>query len=191
MDSKKEAIKALENDSKPELIAEAKPKPAPVQVVKAEPKPAPVAPKKPEPVAAPAPVVPKEVAKAPTPAPQAPVENNIAEDETNEIDSDLYEQQQSTLRALYATSSTRRIRSMVKYPKRAQQLSQEGVIKVLVNVDRSGLIQSMQLMEPSRYKLLNKAALKAIEASGKLAAMPPALDDKSMDIVIPFSFKLG
>lgn len=156
--------------------------------------PAPVAPK-PEPVVK-APVVapPVAVVAAPEPKPVKPVAPKpkpepIVEEEP-EVDPELYAQQQSVLMNLYQTSVARRVLTNVRYPSRAVDRDQQASFQVVLTVDRAGNVGFIRFVEESRYKLLNNAAMDAIEKAGKMPPVPAGLDGDTVEVPIPFTFRL-
>ena len=106
------------------------------------------------------------------------------------IDQEFYAKQQEILTALYQNSVVKRILKNVQYPERALSRDQQDRIQVKVIVDRRGNIAGTEFVKESKYKLLNKAALKAIEKTGKMPPVPPGLDGKSVSILVPFAFIL-
>lgn len=122
--------------------------------------------------------------------PEPPTPTPSEEFEESEIDPELYRQQQQTLRMMYAKSATRTIQSQVKYPRSAMKRKQQGVVKVQVIINRQGMVETMQIVEQTEAKALNKAALAAVEEAGKLNAIPSAIDSDSVAVVIPFVFAL-
>ena len=141
----------------------------------------------PEVAAAPEPV--QEVAAA-TPVPKpAPVV--VAEPEPEpEIDPAVYAKQQEILGFLYQNSVVKRILRNVEYPRRSLDRNQQDKFRVKIDVDRRGNVSNIQFLQESKYGLLNKAAEKAIEKTGKMPPVPPALDGKVIEVTVPFAFIL-
>lgn len=140
-----------------------------------------------------APVAVPESAPAPVPVDSvvaaAPPVVEEEEDEP-EIDPAVYAQQQETLTGLYQSSVAKRILRNVKYPKRAVKRDQQASFQVSVVVDRAGNVISAAFVKESRYGLLNDAAMEAITAAGKMPPLPPSLDGESVEVVVPFAFRL-
>lgn len=128
-------------------------------------------------------------APAATPKPK-PKPQPAPEPEEDIIDQEFYAKQQEILTALYQNSVVKRILKNVQYPERALSRDQQDRIQVRVVVDRRGNIAATEFVKESKYKLLNKAALKAIEKTGKMPPVPPGLDGKNVSILVPFAFIL-
>lgn len=145
----------------------------------------------PEPVAEPEEVVQEvaavveEAAPAVEPAPPEPVV-----EEEPEIDPAIYAKQQELLGFLYQNSVVKRILRNVKYPRRALDRDQQDRIRVTVDVDRKGNVDNIRFDKESKFALLNKAALSAIDKTGKMPPVPAGLDGETIAVTIPFNFIL-
>ncbi len=62
---------------------------------------------------------------------------------------------------VFSTASVKGRRIQPQYPKRAIRLGQEGVVWIHVLISSGGVRQDIKVHKPSRYALLNQAALKA------------------------------
>jgi len=126
-------------------------------------------------------------------APAAPVVVAAVEPEPEpepEIDQEFYQKQQEILTFLYQNSVAKRILKNVQYPSRALERDQQDRFQVKVVVDRKGNIADVSFVEESKFGLLNKAAKKAIEKTGKMPPVPPGLDGDSVSVLVPFAFIL-
>lgn len=113
------------------------------------------------------------------------------EPEEEEIDAEAYAKQQEILTFLYQNSVVKRILQNVKYPARALDRDQQDRIQVAVEVDRKGNVTDVSFVVESKYGLLNNAAEKAIEKTGKMPPVPAGLDGESVRVLVPFAFILG
>jgi protein TonB len=87
----------------------------------------------------------------------------------------------------YQTIRGQRIKP--KYPKRALRMGQQGVVWLRVLVDENGERQEIKLHKPSRYALLNQAALNAVK---KWKFAPHLINGhaKQSWVEIPIEFKI-
>jgi protein TonB len=60
-----------------------------------------------------------------------------------------------------------------EYPREAIQAGQEGVVVVRFSVGADGTVQAAQLATPSRWPLLNQAALAVVRDRWRLGPGPP------------------
>lgn len=164
---------------------------APPPPVTTAPEPAPEPEPEPEPqvAATPAPAEPKptppaQVAKAP-PAP-APVEEDEDEDEL-EV---MVTAESLLLRQHYISDVMRKTLQNMRYPRRAQERSQEGSIRLAVTVSRDGEVRDVKIVEESRYSLLNKEAVDSVERANPFPALPAGIAGESFAFGIPITFRL-
>jgi protein TonB len=91
----------------------------------------------------------------------------------------------------YFRQSIAQANKFASYPNVALRRKQEAYIQVRVSVNRQGKVLRSQLLEPSTYPLLNKAALKAISSASPFPPLPKLIDGEQYEITIPFNFKAG
>lgn len=93
-------------------------------------------------------------------------------------------------RQLYHSKLVKWAYQYVKYPKRAIAREQEGSVQLELIVDRSGNLQELKLIEPSRYNTLNRAAQKAIEEAAPFPPMPETMEQTEFNFTLPIVFRL-
>lgn len=100
------------------------------------------------------------------------------------------EQQNNGLLNLYKSNLLKRVYGFVIYPERAIDRNQEGTVVLQVTVNRKGKVLSIKNDEPSRYRLLNSAATRAIKKASPFPAAPRKLKGNTFDIEFPIVFRL-
>ena len=93
--------------------------------------------------------------------------------------------------ALYKNQLRRFINASRKYPNISRRRGHEGKLTYSFVIEKSGLIRDIKLLSASRYKLLNKAALKAIRKASEFKAFPSKLKKQYLEITQPFNFNLN
>ena len=76
-----------------------------------------------------------------------------------------------------------------KYPKRSLRMRQEGIVLLHVLISKTGAQQEIKLHKPSRYALLNQAAVKAVK---KWTFDPNIVNGQAIQswVEIPIEFKI-
>lgn len=76
-----------------------------------------------------------------------------------------------------------------KYPQLAKQMHQEGLVLLMVAVDRKGMPVKVEVIQSSGYQLLDQAALKAVR---RWRFQPERIGDRPIEskMVIPIRFRL-
>lgn len=137
----------------------------------------------PEPEPEPEPAPEPEPDPEPTPAP-------AVADEAEEDDEPLLTAESLRAQQVYFSSLMRSILKNTRYPRRALQRGQEGEIRVAVVISRAGEIQSMNMLEESRYTLLNREAERAIEEAAPFPDVPDDIRGDEYEFSVPFTFVL-
>lgn len=75
-------------------------------------------------------------------------------------------------------------------PRQAFQRRLEGDVKVLLTLNRDGLIVTAKLEEASPYDFFNKQALEAVEDAAPYAPVPKVMDGETFEFSLPFSYRL-
>jgi len=84
-----------------------------------------------------------------------------------------------------------RIEQMKSYPVSARRREQEGTIVVRFSVNRKGIItDGPELEKPSRYPVLNNAALKAVTAAAPFPPFNERTGPSIMTFRVPIKFSL-
>ncbi len=166
-----------------------KPKPA---VAAATPEPDFSKPKAPVIAAAPvitAPVVtPSAPAEAPVEVAQAEPEEEVFEEEEEEAPA--FTAASLLARQTYHSDLLKWTYKYIKYPSRAAQRNQEGSVRIAVTINRDGKVIELATVEESKYGLLNKAALKAVQRANPFPNMPAELAGKQFEFTLPIAFRL-
>lgn len=162
-------------------------RPAPTPAPTPAPAAKPAAPASPAPAAvAAAPAKPAAPARptpaAPAPAPAAPaVDERHAQQER--------QQRQQTLYEAYLGDLRRRVSGQLKYPRRAVKQDIEGLVVLKVKVGRDGSMLGISEAQ-SAHKLLDRAAVAAMEQSAPLPPIAAELEGQVFEFLVPVVFKL-
>lgn len=90
----------------------------------------------------------------------------------------------------YSTDLIHTIYSKLQYPSVAVKRGQEGTVRASLRVARDGSLRSMRLFNESMHNVLNREAVRAIEATFPFAPIPPAIREVPLEIMVPITFKL-
>ena len=133
----------------------------------------------------PAPVVAKAEPKPAPPKPKPVKEESIFDEEDDEefTAAGLLEQQ------LYIATLKRVYQKKLRYPQTSLNKGQEGNIRLEITINRSGKVQSVETLEESDYKLLNREAKAAVKRT-KFPKMPELIKGEDFTFTIPVAFKL-
>lgn len=126
-------------------------------------------------------------AVTPTPKPKV-VPVPVEEDEEDE--GPALTAQSLLARQFYVSDILKKVFSKTRYPARALERGQEGSVRVAVVVDRKGNIVSTNILEESRFALLNKEAQEAISRAAPFPEMPAALPGSKFEFTVPIRFTL-
>lgn len=161
--------------------------PPPVAVAPAPaPTPAPARPA-PEPARTPAP---PPVAAAPAPRPAPPPAPAPVDDDGEDAEEVMVTAESLIVRQRYISDVLRQTLQNMRYPRRAQERSQQGSIRLAVTVKRNGEVESVQVVEESAYSLLNREAVASVERASPFPAIPDAITGESLTFAIPVTFRL-
>ena len=112
-------------------------------------------------------------------------DNSLAKNALAEIN----EQKKELLKIYRSTILTSTYKKIV-YPSSAIDKNQQGKVVLKVIVNRSGKVQSIDLKEKSKYKLLNKAADRAI-TKAHFPSVPSELEGNEFEFLLPIKFSLN
>ncbi len=76
-----------------------------------------------------------------------------------------------------------------RYPARARQLRQEGVVRVRFVIDRSGKLVSHRIENSSGHDALDQAAADLVRRASPMPAIPSSLGSR-LEIVVPIAYRL-
>lgn len=135
----------------------------------------------------PAPTAPAEKA-APAATAAAPATADKADEEDEE--GPALTAQSLLARQFYVSDAIKKIRSKTKYPQRALDRSQAGNVRVSVVIDREGNILNSDLLESSKFDLLNKEAIEAVKRSAPFPALPEEVSGARFEFTVPIRWTL-
>jgi protein TonB len=75
-----------------------------------------------------------------------------------------------------------------KYPRRAQNRRQEGIVELRFTIDREGRVLKSSIVGPSKHKMLNEAALKMLEKAQPLPPIPADITQDQFELTVPVTF---
>lgn len=171
-------------------LAESKPEPAKTPEVKTEKPKVAKAPEQPAPAK---PVAKPAVAKAasqPSAADAALLEEEELFDDEEEDSGPLLTAESLLSRQIYHSQLLKWTYQHIRYPKRAVSRGQEGSVRVAVVIDRQGEVQSVSEVESSKYDVLNREAMKAVERSKPFPPMPDGIEGNEFAFSLPIQFRL-
>jgi TonB family protein len=93
-------------------------------------------------------------------------------------------------RQFYVSDAIKKIRGKTKYPERALSREQEGNVRVAIVIDRQGTVLSTRILEASKFDLLNKEAIQAIQRSAPLPALPTEIAGSRFEFTVPIRWTL-
>jgi len=77
-----------------------------------------------------------------------------------------------------------------RYPQRARQMRQEGVVRVRFVIDRSGKVISHRVEKSSGHAILDGAASDLLRRASPMPAIPADMDQSRLEIVVPITYRL-
>ena len=134
----------------------------------------------------PAPTAPAEKA-APAATAAAPAAAKVEEEDE---EGPALTAQSLLARQFYVSDAIKKIRSKTKYPQRALDRSQAGNVRVSVVIDREGNILNSDLLESSKFDLLNKEAIEAVKRSAPFPALPEEVSGARFEFTVPIRWTL-
>lgn len=133
----------------------------------------------------------KPVAAAPTPkaavVAAAPAQAAKAADED---DGAALTAQSLLARQFYVSDAIKKIRGKTKYPQRALDRGQAGNVRVAIVIDRQGNIISTNILESSKFELLNKEAIEAVKRSVPFPPLPTEITGARFEFSVPMRWTL-
>ena len=127
----------------------------------------------------------EQVAAIPQPPEPANEPESIFEEDEEEFTAQTLLEQQ-----LYIANLKRWSQKHLKYPRTALNRGYQGNVRLELVLDRGGKIQSVEFLEESKYKTLNKEAQKAVKRAEPFPEMPKILKGDSFTFTLPIAFKL-
>lgn len=129
---------------------------------------------------------PTQVAVAPKPAPSAARDSSVLDEEDDEefTASSLLQQQ------LYIAELKRWSNKFTEYPRRALDRNQQGTVRVSVTIDRQGNVKNAEVVEETRYSLLNRGAVDIVEKASPYPAIPDDIAGENFTFSFPIIFQI-
>lgn len=90
----------------------------------------------------------------------------------------------------YTNQLTRAIAKQKKYPKIAQMRQWQGEVLLNIEIDPQGNLVKVDILEESRYKILNNEAMDMVKRASPFPQPPEELRLKNFTVLVPISFKL-
>ena len=90
----------------------------------------------------------------------------------------------------YTNQLTRAIAKQKKYPKIAQMRQWQGEVLLNIEIDPQGNLVNANILEESRYKILNNEAIDMVKRASPFPQPPEELRLKNFTVLVPISFKL-
>lgn len=101
-------------------------------------------------------------------------------------------QQSFHVKKEYKNSLRRLLDRNKKYPRSSKRLQEQGKVIVSFRVLKNGVFENIRLITSSGKQRLDKAALKALNVTGKFKKFPKELNHLAyMDFTLPMKFKLN
>lgn len=94
------------------------------------------------------------------------------------------------LRNSYEKQLLKAVRAKLEYPPLAYRRKIEGSAVLRVNINRQGLVQKTVMELSSGKQILDDAALKMVQDSSPLPAIPIEISDNEFEFLVPISFKI-
>jgi len=95
-----------------------------------------------------------------------------------------------SLEATYMAALRNAIEAHKFYPRRARRMKREGKVVIDFTISRNGAIHSVHIAQTSGTKILDKAALDAVNKLGQFEPIPEQLPHANWKLKIPMEFTL-
>jgi len=82
------------------------------------------------------------------------------------------------------------IKQFQQYPKKALKRNEEGEVVVKVTINASGEVESIDYLEKSGSRILDKAVLRMVRKAAPFQEIPKELKMDTFEFEVPFSFQL-
>ncbi|WP_075188353.1 TonB family protein [Teredinibacter haidensis] len=131
---------------------------------------------------------PVPVNKTPAAEPQqALLDADLLEEEEEDFD---FTAESLLAQQLYIASLKKWSYRFLVYPKRALERGWQGHVRLNVTVDRTGEVQDVVVIEGSKFKVLTKAAEKAVMKASPFPPIPQDLKGETFSFTLPVVFQL-
>ncbi len=126
-----------------------------------------------------------ELAPAPTPSPP-----QLTKDVVDATPKAQSPEDQEKLLKIYRSNALKLTYLNTRYPKRAMDFQQEGLVVLTVTLDRQGKVLNVIESSSTKHKLLNKAAIQAVKKTSPYPEVPKGLKGEKIEVDLPFKFQL-
>lgn len=123
-------------------------------------------------------------------APTSPVVIAAAKIEEEEDEGPALTAQSLLARQFYVSDAIKKIRSKTRYPQRALDRGQAGNVRIAIVIDRDGNILGTNILETSKFELLNKEALEAIKRAAPFPELPAEMPGARFEFSVPMRWTL-
>ena len=90
----------------------------------------------------------------------------------------------------YSPIVIKQIYRSLSYPRTAIRLNQQGTVRIMVIIRRSGELEEVITTHASRHNLLNKATLAAVNKAAPFPPIPDEIKSETLEITVPVTFRL-
>ena len=84
-----------------------------------------------------------------------------------------------------------RISRYRRYPSRARRAGWEGRVEVGFTILSNGRLKEMRIISPSRYPLLDRAALSTLKRAGPFPPFPEGIEQKEIEMLVSLVYRLN
>ncbi len=91
---------------------------------------------------------------------------------------------------MYAEEILKKVYPSTRYPSSSIRRGEEGIVTLLLTVNRDGSLASYEITQSTPHAALNRAARAAVIKASPFAAFAPGMDVDSAVFTIPIEFKL-
>jgi len=77
-----------------------------------------------------------------------------------------------------------------RYPQMARRRSQEGSVRIRFLIDKSGNVNSLEIIKKSHYASLDQAALEAVRRAAPFSKPPASISREALKLELTINFKL-
>lgn len=91
----------------------------------------------------------------------------------------------------YKRSVQQRIEQKKSYPRRAKRMRQMGVVKVSFSINKMGVVSGLRIVQSSKIKSLDQAAMQAVKKVGRFPVFPAGMNKQLIRYIIPIAYQLN
>ena len=75
------------------------------------------------------------------------------------------------------------------YPSSARKRGQEGIVRVSLTLDGNGVLLDTQILEESKFSLLNDATLRAVKKASPFPPLPQGMDHLEISFTMAYELE--